>query len=341
MDNQPVSPDQLFWAWLAGFSDGEACFSITYTGGSGSAYGLNYKVGLRADDWRILKSARDRTGLGDLRKVLRKDGWPQIAWEIRSNAGCAALRDGLLSGGGLMAKKAQDFAIWSQAIDLIYRYGGGKHSPVGDQLEELKAKLHQVKLFSHELAAGYETFNGAGFMRKDEGRPRPMAQLERVVSSSRRMAVASKEFWVSDAGAISRGKRQQAYAKLTQEQIDEIIRRIDAGERRTPIAKEFGVSVGLLAKFMRGDYLRRDGTLQRNEAQEVIPATSPEFWETEAGQRAKRSNAALRGKISQEKIDELVLRVNAGESKHKLAAEYGVSRPLITKFVRGDYVRRD
>lgn len=342
MDKQLDSSDQLFWAWLAGFSDGEACFSISHTGGSGSAYSTRYSIGLRADDWRVLKMARDRTGLGYLRRTPKQHSSPQITWGVYSNAECLVLRDGLAGSIGLMAKKARDFALWSNALDLIFRYGGGTHSPVGEQLAEIKAKLHQMKLFSKEMAEGHEEFNGAGFVPKRAGHPRPVPQLERVERSSRRMAIASKEFWASDAGVESRAARQLRYAKLTQEQIDEIIARVQAGgETRTAIAKDFGISIGLITKFMRGDYLRRDGSLERGEATPLPPVSSPEFWASEAGQRAHKNQALLRGKLTQPQIGELIERFNNGESKHSLATAFGVSRPLVTKFINGNYIHRD
>lgn len=327
-----ATTDSLFWSWLAGFIDGEGCFTLTVS--ASQTFVIRCSIALRADDWPVLRRIQEQTGVGTLRisanqsPANRPNSNAAVRWSTQTIDECLVLRDGLASVGGLRAKKSSDFALWGQALDLIDQQGGGRHSGAWATLMALKQKLHQVKRYDPALAEGFLEKLG----RNADG----------VLTANRSHGGrGSSEFWQSEASAPNRQWRQLRYAKLSQEQIDEITKRIDAGERRSLIAKEFGVSVGLLAKFTRGDYLRRDGTLQRDAPKEVVPATSPEFWETEAGQRAKRSNAALRGKISQEKIDELVMRAERGESKHKLAAEYGVSRPLILKFVRGNYIRRD
>lgn len=341
MDANPTPVPSNFWAWLAGLSDGEACFSITHAGGSGTAYGAHFIIALRADDWRVLRMAQQQSGLGDLRaRPQRGTSSPQVAWQVRSLADCKALATGLDSAGGLRSKKARDFAIWKEAIGYIEAYGGGKHSPVGAKLAELKASLHITKRWSEDTALGYTDFNGAGFVRKEQGRP--AQQLERVNRGARRMAIASKQFWTSEAGRETKLQRQQRYAKLTQEQIDDIISRTLAGERRKLLADEYDISVAYVGSLVRGEKTRRDGTLAPMEPNVGLKPSDPEFWKTEAGQRAHRNQAAARGKLSQAQIDELVARYKDGRvTTYQLAEEYGVSRPLISKFIKGNYIRRD
>ena len=338
--SQPIPPN--FWAWLAGLSDGEACFSITHTGGSGTAYAVNYLVVLRADDWPVLQMAQEVSGLGDLRKrKATGTSHPQVAWQVRSLADCKILAAGFDSAGGLFAKKNRDFVIWKEAMGLIEAYGGGRYSPVGTRLGELKKLLHATKVWSPERATGYELLNGAGFTRKASGE-RSIGQMERVTRGARRMAIASKQYWNSEAGREAKVKRQDRYAKLTQGQVDGIIARVLDGERRKSLADEYGISVQLVGSLVRGERNRRDGSLQPLEKHVGPGATDPAFWESEAGQRARRNQAVARGKLSQAQIDELVSRYEAGGvTTYQLAEEYGVSRPLISKFIKGDYIRRD
>lgn len=156
------------------------------------------------------------------------------------------------------------------------------------------------------------------------------------------MAIASKQFWNSEAGREAKLQRQQRYAKLTQEQVDSIVARALAGERRKTLADEYGISVQYVGSLVRGEKPRRDGTLAPMESHISLKPSDPAFWKTEAGQRAHRNQAAARGKLSQDQIDELVARYNAGGvTTYQLAEEYGVSRPLISKFIKGNYIRRD
>ena len=325
-----------FWTWLAGLSDGEACFSVTHTGGASTAYGTHYFLALRADDWRVLHFAQQRAGVGSLRqRPARGTSKPAVAWEVRGYEDSIALRDGLNLGGGLQSKKALDFALWSEAVDLIHLYGGGKHSTAGPRLAELKAELHAVKPYSEERAEGYQQFNGKGFVK---GIDPEVARAERV---NLRRARSARNLWASEAAQDMKLQRQRAYSKLSQADIDDIVVRVAAGERRAEIAAQYGISIGLISKFVSGKYLRRDGTLALVENEPGLKPTDPAFWKSEAGLRLLHKQATTRGKLSQNQIDELVERYNSGKmTQSALAQEYGVSRPLVGKFVKGDYIRR-
>lgn len=329
--NLDTLDDKLFWSWLAGFSDGEACFALRFSGGASKSYQPDFILGLRADDWRLLEAIRDRTGLGYLRSVNKGEGKnPQVTWRVGSIEQSKQLANGFRSGSGLFSKKARDFALWAEATELIGAYGGGLHSPIGAKLAEIKQQLHDVKLYHEDFAAGWEGRKG-----RSDG---PRQMRDRGFYNAR----ASKRFWGSELGPPEKLARQRRYSRLTQEQVDEIITRALAGERRKDLADEFGVSRQLIGNFLRGERPRRDGTLAPLEPHPGPKASSPDFWKSEAGQRAHRNQAILRGKLSQQQIDELVERWKAGGvTQNALAAEYGVSRPLISKFIKGNYIRRD
>lgn len=332
--------DYSFWSWLAGLSDGEACFALRVSGRFPS-YRPEYVMGLRADDYPMLSAIQKRAHIGYLRSLPRGGKNPQVSWSVTNISECRRLADGFRSGAGLFSKKARDFALWCRAVDLIAEYGGGvARSPVADELAALKAQLHMVKEFDANRAAGWDQFLGRRsfpVVGADEfPRTRPTRRGDGSYNSR-----AAKRFWSSERGAEEKLARQQRYSRLSQEQIDEIIRRVLAGERRKDLAQEFGVSHQFIGTLVRGGRPRRDGTLQPMDGITGPKASSPEFWKSEAGQKAQRERAKLRGKISQEQIDRLVERNKNGESAYSLAKEYGISKPLALKFIKGNYIRRD
>lgn len=325
--------DSLFWSWLAGFSDGEACFALRLSGGHGrQTYTASFVLGLRADDWRLLQAIQRRTGLGYLRSIPRKDGNPQVTWTVTATADCAALATGLRRGCCLFSKKRRDFDLWSQAVDLLMIHGGGQiRSAAAAELAVLKENLHGVKRYSEDFADGWAERQGR------RSTPRPS------VGPRTRHARAAKRFWNEDRGTAEKLIRQKRYARLSQEQVNSIVDRALAGERRVDLAKEYGVSRQLIDNILAGKALRRDGTLAPTEKlSSGLKPSDPEFWKSEAGQRAHRNQAILRGKLTQAQIDEIVQRYeDGGTTMNALAAEFGVSRPLISKFIKGNYIRRD
>lgn len=325
--------DAQFWSWLAGFSDGEACFSLRLTGGHSKAYQPDFIIGLRADDWRLLTAICRRTGLGYTRSIHRKDGNPQFSWRVSGVIDSIELARGLRGAGcGMFSKKRRDFALWAEAVNLLAPYGGGAKSPVLARLEEIKAELHSVKRFDVGTLGEWDGKTG----RKTT--PRPPQAKPRGFYNAR----AAKRFWNSEEGTKEKLARQERYSRLTQDQVDEIVARVLAGERRVAIAAEFGISRQLVDRFLRGGSARRDGTLSEMDDRSVgLRPSDPEFWRTEAGQRAHQNQARLRGKLTQQQIDELVERNKNGESASALAKIYGVSKPLALKFIKGNYIRRD
>lgn len=113
--------DQRFGDWLAGFTDGEGCFSVfgpTKPGSRsrGGDYGCVFRMLMRFDERPILDEIQRRTGLGTVSDVRGSEvSAPGARWEIHNKADCLALVR-LFDCHSLRAKKAQDFALWRIAV---------------------------------------------------------------------------------------------------------------------------------------------------------------------------------------------------------------------------------
>lgn len=237
--------DREFWTWLAGFSDGEACFSIK-KGSPRSGYTADYMIVLRDDDWRVLDDIQKRCGLGYLRfRPNIRGGHTQICWQVTGLPELRKLADGFRFGSGLFGKKRRDFLIWEQAIDLILKYGGGKKSPVSEKLAELKNLLHQTKEYSPELAEGAQNCKGRLTTPRTHDAP------------TRLNARSAQRFWDGPKGNAERLKRSRRYRKVSQEQIDEILSKRKAGQTLQSLSNEYGISRALISRFQRGDYPKR------------------------------------------------------------------------------------
>jgi hypothetical protein len=131
--------DDAFGNWLAGFIDGEGCFTIRKTTKRVVTYSTSLAVRLRADDAAILREIQVRTGLGRMYSIRcsgqRKDGTqhhPCMGWIVASKSDCMGIVD-LLDRYQLRAKKANDFAIWREAVLLWANVRhGGRHNRAYD-----------------------------------------------------------------------------------------------------------------------------------------------------------------------------------------------------------------
>lgn len=128
--------------WLAGFADGEGCFT---TRKSGAGFVCEFVIHLRADDAAILRQVHEATGLGDVSGPAdREDGSsPMVKWVVRRQADCAKLV-AIFDAFPLRAKKARDFEIWRRAVEQWIA-----HEPGEDwaPLRELSAMLSSVKKY--------------------------------------------------------------------------------------------------------------------------------------------------------------------------------------------------
>lgn len=123
-------------------------------------------ITLRADDIAVLEYIRRETGCGLLSyAVTRGVGQDKVVWEALSASACVHLRNNL--AGRLRAKKSKDFILWSEAVGILDRQGGGQNSPEYRRLLELKTILSEVKLFTESDAAYARTEYGV--RRADSG----------------------------------------------------------------------------------------------------------------------------------------------------------------------------
>src|SRR4051812_19925163 len=75
-----------FGHWLAGFVDGEGCFSITQPHAYKRSCRCDFTITLRDDDGPILEEIQKQLGVGRLsrhvRKVNPKNGKPQARYSV-------------------------------------------------------------------------------------------------------------------------------------------------------------------------------------------------------------------------------------------------------------------
>lgn len=116
--------DDGFGYWLAGFIDGEGCFTIQRVK-KGSWY-CRFAIRVRDDDSAIIQKIQEETGIGRVCPVsARGTSRAQVAWVVVSKADCIKLV-ALLDQYPLRAKKRHDFAIWKRAVEAWKLQHSGK-----------------------------------------------------------------------------------------------------------------------------------------------------------------------------------------------------------------------
>lgn len=232
-----------FWSWLAGLADGEGCFYLIHQRG---VFTARFAIGLRCDDWQMLKMVADYASCGVFKRKLAQRGneHPTIRWEVAAIDECIALIDGFESGVGLQSKKRRDYELWKEAVGLIDVHGGGAYSAAAERLLCLTQELHDVKEFSPLAADGYADFLGRG--------------LDSHTDKSRtRTGRSSSIFWESEAGLKQKEWRAARYAKVTQAQVQEIVAKRAEGDTLRAIAKQYGISAQTVSNFVQGKYAKR------------------------------------------------------------------------------------
>lgn len=143
-----------FGHWLAGFVDGEGCFTVRKQSGARNAYLCEFAVCLRDDDAAVLDLCLEATGLGYLTRrsasALVAGAKPQVCWKIVRRAHCVRLC-ALLSEFPLRTKKRRDFEIWRDAVALWDTVSGGSAWALppeyGAEMARIADALREVKRY--------------------------------------------------------------------------------------------------------------------------------------------------------------------------------------------------
>lgn len=149
-----VAVDDGFGHWLAGFLDGEGCFSIKT---QSRGYACDLILWVRADDKSIIDEIVTRTGIGSV--VFRNHrpatpnqeyaAHPLVGWSVRRKPDCIALVS-LIDRYPLRAKKARDYAVWREAVMLWAEkpYGRGRSGPSDwSEMSVLKQHIEDVRRY--------------------------------------------------------------------------------------------------------------------------------------------------------------------------------------------------
>lgn len=140
--------NDAFGNWLAGFVDGEGCFSLNACGpltlAGTRAIKCSLTVSLRADDLPILEEARELTGCGTVRTADYSGGvpnhWPRAVWVVCDRQGSSRICD-LFDRYPLRAKKARDYALWREAV---YEWNGLNRR---ERMEAFKVALSGIRRY--------------------------------------------------------------------------------------------------------------------------------------------------------------------------------------------------
>ena len=113
-DTHTNADDPSFGSWLAGFIDGEGCFTVKrHTRGS---FGCTMAIKLRRDDRAILQRIQRFVGYGTIINTTGSgNAKPLVRYTVQCKAGCLRVVD-LLTRFPLRAKKLRDFIPWAEAV---------------------------------------------------------------------------------------------------------------------------------------------------------------------------------------------------------------------------------
>ncbi len=157
-DYPTVPPD--FGNWLAGFIDGEGCFSMNRLRRKGvdyRSYACRFAIRLRHDDVPVLEEIQRRTGCGKINELrptsptIWWDSKPYATWQVFSKRDCLRMIE-ILDKYPLRAKKARDYLVWREAALLwaSVRQTGShseRNQSIWDQMEALKEQLTAVRAY--------------------------------------------------------------------------------------------------------------------------------------------------------------------------------------------------
>lgn len=142
-----LAPD--FGFWLAGFIDGEGCFNCQPKSKTLNAVHTSMVVGLRADDFLILESCRDKTDLGALQYIQQRDQIGRWCWVVASKPDCQSLV-AILDRYPLRSKKRRDYEIWRKIVVARAAWRQGQRRALADHaaITHLAANLRAGRKYT-------------------------------------------------------------------------------------------------------------------------------------------------------------------------------------------------
>jgi hypothetical protein len=137
-----LTGDELGWR-LAALADGEGCFAMTISGSKRQSFRCFFIVGMRSDDRPFLELMQTSTGLGHLfdltpsiKALARRPGTnPQTHWGINAYHEVLALA-AIFDRYPPISKKARDYAIWREALDVWGERDWGRMAVLKEALSE-------------------------------------------------------------------------------------------------------------------------------------------------------------------------------------------------------------
>lgn len=266
---------QEFAGFLAGFIEGEACFSINKQTSHD-----NHKCGMsmvaRDDDRDLVLGLARASGLGSYTRRAASDGSrSQVVWTVGAKSDCQRLVQ-IIDGCPLRGRKSLDFAIWRAAVD--WWVGNDPTSREADRdwtpIAYLKERLHEVKHFSlaevgREIVdtgsglepdwgsylSGYFTAEGC-FGIYSSGGLKPKAQLrvrhdDRPLVDELRRRVGAGRLYDADRPA-SEGSPCVSWTVCSREDLDRLAHVFDKHPPRGRKLREYEIWREAVAEYAKG-----------------------------------------------------------------------------------------
>jgi hypothetical protein len=128
-------PEVLSGDYIAGLVDGEGCFALNFRRDRSSKRKgkpeyfyrkVQIAIVLRADDKPLLEKVRDALGCGSiyLSPPRKRQPSPEVRYQV---ADLKDLKEKIVPfflNNPLRSKKHEDFVLWAEAVDILYRNKG-------------------------------------------------------------------------------------------------------------------------------------------------------------------------------------------------------------------------
>ncbi len=150
-----MNSNDEFYAWFAGFLDGEGCFfAQVYPHPSGSMpLTVRVEITLRQDDRPTLEHIQEQMGMGQVvdRKARKPTEGAQSIWQITGKKCFTALDK--LDRCKLRSKKQRDYIIWREIVEEYNLFVPGgkdarqKNQPHLTKVQKLCTELKEIRKY--------------------------------------------------------------------------------------------------------------------------------------------------------------------------------------------------